>query len=71
MMPSRKFSADQSPHVLLHFLDPPKLVSISFRVLGLSIQDNQILSFKVELTPQNLKNVQSRLTQTATHFSKN
>ena len=70
MMPSRKCSVDQSPHVLLHFFDGPKLVSISFRVLGISIQDNQILSFEVELTPQNLKNVQSRLAQTATKFPK-
>ena len=68
---SRTCWTDQSPHVLLLIFDPPKLVSFSFRVLGISIQDNQIFSFEVELTPQNLKNVQSRLTQTATHFSKN
>ena len=68
---SRTCWTDQSPHVLLLIFDPPKLVSFSFRVLGISIQDNQIFSFEVELTPQNLKNVQSHLTQTATHFSKN
>ena len=67
---SRTCWTDQSPHVLLLIFDPPKLVSFSFRVLGKSIQDNQIFSFEVELTPQNLKNVQSHLTQTATHFSK-
>ena len=70
MMASRKFSADQSPHVLLHFFDPPKLVSISFRVLGIPMQDIQFFSFGAELTPQNLKNVQSRLAQTATNFPK-
>ena len=71
MMTSRTCWTDQSPLVLLLIFDPPKLVSFSFRVLGKSIQDNQIFSFEVELTPQNLKNVQSHLTQTATHFSKN
>ena len=67
---SRTCWTDQSPHVLLLIFDPPKLVSFSFRVLGISIQENQNFSFEVELTPQNLKNVQSHLTQTATHFSK-